>query len=526
MTFIRLLKEREDNMKKLRITGHILAVIQLVFSILAVILALATRFVPVGFGALGALILIMLDAFVVFMSLKRKKSIRIVAICLSSLLIILLAITSYYLYVTNKAIDDVTGVKTEVDEINVYVAKDDAVNSINEAVNQSYVFGLNNTDDQAHIMETVNSIQKDLGVTLAIKSYDTIFELTKAFQAGEVNALITNTGSIALLDSSEDFHDYSQNLKIIMEKKIEEKIEDKGKSGKIDDDHFCMYFSGIDTYGAVTIRSRSDVNIIGVVNNKTKQLLLISTPRDYYVPLADGKGHMDKLTHAGVYGIECSMNTLGDLYGVEMSNYLRLNFSGFKDIIDNLGGIDVESEYGFTADMLEGKYTFSQGTNHLNGDQALAFARERYAFRDGDRQRGRNQMRIIKATVEKLQSSDMLKNYSGVMEEMKGSFQTDMEKGDVGYLVQSTIEDSSWEVLTYSVGGNDSTKNCYSLGSEAYVMVPNEDDIDYAKTLINKIMSDEVVTQDEINVYLDNKDAEDLIDQSSQEQDMEAGEPE
>ena len=439
-------------MKKLRITGHILAVIQLVFSILVVILALATRFVPVGFGALGALILIMLDAFVVFMSLKRKKSIRIVAICLSSLLIILLAITSYYLYVTNKAIDDVTGVKTEVDEINVYVAKDDAVNSINDAVNQSYVFGLNNTDDQAHIMETVNSIQKDLGVTLAIKSYDTIFELTKAFQAGEVNALITNTGSIALLDSSEDFHDYSQNLKIIMEKKIEEKIEDKGKSGKIDDDHFCMYFSGIDTYGAVTIRSRSDVNIIGVVNNKTKQLLLISTPRDYYVPLADGKGHMDKLTHAGVYGIECSMNTLGDLYGVEMSNYLRLNFSGFKDIIDNLGGIDVESEYGFTADMLEGKYTFSQGTNHLNGDQALAFARERYAFRDGDRQRGRNQMRIIKATVEKLQSSDMLKNYSGVMEEMKGSFQTDMEKGDVGYLVQSTIEDSSWEVLTYSVG--------------------------------------------------------------------------
>ena len=120
----------------------------------------------------------------------------------------------------------------------------------------------------------------------------------------------------------------------------------------------------------------------------------------------------------------------------------------------------------------------------------------------------------------------MLKNYSGVMEEMKGSFQTDMEKSDVGYLVQSTIEDSSWEVLTYSVGGNDSTKSCYSLGSEAYVMVPNEDDIDYAKTLINKIMSDEVVTQEEINVYLDNKDAEDLIDQSSQEQDMEAGEPE
>ena len=200
MTFIRLLKEREDNMKKLRITGHILAVIQLVFSILVVILALATRFVPVGFGALGALILIMLDAFVVFMSLKRKKSIRIVAICLSSLLIILLAITSYYLYVTNKAIDDVTGVKTEVDEINVYVAKDDAVNSINDAVNQSYVFGLNNTDDQAHIMETVNSIQKDLGVTLAIKSYDTIFELTKAFQAGEVNALITNTGILKSLD--------------------------------------------------------------------------------------------------------------------------------------------------------------------------------------------------------------------------------------------------------------------------------------------------------------------------------------
>lgn len=501
-------------MKALRVAGYILAGIQLILSGIDIYIALSTHMIPTGYGVLGIVVLVALVGLMVFLSTKESKPTRIVSICVSSVLIIVLAIAAWYLYVTNRAIDDVTGVTTEVDEINVYVSKDDEVASINEAVDRKYVFGLVATDDEAHIQNTVNKIQEDVGATIETKSYDTVFDLIKGFEKDEVEAFITNTGSILVLDSSEEYENYSRNLKVIMENTIEEEITDE-ESGQIDEDHFCMYFSGIDTFGSVTIRSRSDVNIIGVINNETKQVLLISTPRDYYVELSNSKGQKDKLTHAGIYGIDCSMDTLEMLYDVELSHYLRINFSGFQDIINQLGGIDVNSEYAFVSETEEGTYSFSKGVNHLNGEQALGFARARYAFKDGDRQRGRNQMQLIKATIEKVESSDMLKNYSGVMDELEGSFQTDMSKKEVGYLVQSTLTDGNWDVLTYSVGGNDATEKCYSLGTTAYVMIPNEDDIEYANELISRVLSNDTVTQDEINVYIENKDSEDLINEDS-----------
>ena len=207
------------------------------------------------------------------------------------------------------------------------------------------------------------------------------------------------------------------------------------------------------------------------------------------------------------------------LYDADLSNYVRINFSGFQNIINQLGGIDVNSEYAFTSETEEGIYSFSKGINHLNGEEALGFARSRN-FTDGDRQRGRNQMQVIKATIEKLESPETLKNYSNIMDSMEGSFQTDMSKDHIGYLVQSTLTDGNWEVLTYSVGGNDSTQTCYSTGStQLYVMVPNDDDITYANELISRVLSGDKVSQDEINVYIENKDAEDLIDNSAVEQD-------
>ena len=501
-------------MKKLKIAGYILSGVQLVLSVLVIYMAMSTKFVPFVYGLIGSLILVALVALNVFLATKESKKTRIAGIITSSVLIIILAIASYYLYVTNKAIDDVTGVKTEIEEINVYVAKEDEVSSINEAVEKNYVFGLCLTDDQSHIYETIKEIQSDTGATLQTKDYETIFDLVKGFEAGEIQSFITNAGNLLALDSSEDYKDYSTKVKIIMENTIEEEIEEKQES-KIDDDHFCMYFSGIDTFGSVTVKSRSDVNIIGVINNETKQVLLISTPRDYYVELSTSNGKKDKLTHAGIYGIDASMDTLEKLYDVQLSHYVRLNFSGFQDIIDQLGGIDVNSEYAFTSVTAEGTYSFSKGVNHLNGAQALGYARARYAFKDGDRQRGRNQMQLIKATIEKLESSDMLKNYSNVMDQMEGSFQTDMSKDEVGYLVKSTLENGDWEVLTYSVGGDDATKVCYSLGTEAYVMIPNQDDINYANELIDRVLGNEDVTQDEINTYIETKDSEDLIDEES-----------
>ena len=508
-------------MKKLKIAGFILAAIELILSIAVVCDVSETKMVPPRYIILLGVLLFVMLAVVIFFSKRKKKAFSICAIVISVIMCIALSVAMYYLRVTNKTIDEVTGVKTEVDEINVYVSVNDAVTSINEAVNNNYVFGTVATDDQEHINETIKKIEDSVGTTIQIKKFESIFELIGNFENGIVNSIITNKGTILALESAEEYEDYSKNLKVIMEETFEEEIEEEDDSNKGDKDHFCMYFSGIDTFGAVTQRSRSDVNIIGVVNNETKTILLVSTPRDYYVTLSSGQ--KDKLTHAGIYGIDCSMDTLELLYDVELRDYVRLNFSGFQDIINQLGGIDVNSEYSFVSETEEGTYSYTQGVNHLNGEEALGFARARHAFKDGDRQRGRNQMQVIKATIEKLESSEMLKNYSSVMDKMQGSFQTDMEKDQVGYLVQSTIDDGNWTVLTYSVGGSDSSQKCYSLGTSAYVMMPNEEDVKYANELIKRVLENEAVTQDEINVYIEKKDAEDVINKDLQEEDVTEG---
>ena len=502
-------------MKALKVMGYIFAGIMLILSGIVLYLALSTNFVPVGYGVAAGVVILILVALCVFLSTKKKKVTRIVSIVISILISIMMAFGIYYLVVTIKTMNEVTGITTEVDEINVYVSKDDAVTSINEAIENGYTFGLSLTDDQEHINETISKIEADVNATITTKEYESIFELIAAYENGEVQSFIINAGSLIMYEgASEENINYSDNLKIIMENTIVEEIAEDVET-TADKDHFLVYFSGIDTFGTVSAKSRSDVNIIGVVNNETKQILLVSTPRDYYVPLSVSKGKKDKLTHAGLYGVDCSENALEELYNVDINYYVKLNFSGFQGIINEIGGIDVDSEMAFTSETEEGTYHFTQGINHLNGEEALGFARSRN-FKEGDRQRGRNQMQVIKATISKLETPSTLKNYSGIMDTMDGFFQTDMTTEDIGYLVQSTLQDGNWEVLTYSVGGNDSTETCYSTGSqELYVMLPNDEDVEYGTTIINRILSGEKLTQDEINVYLNNKDAEDIIDENA-----------
>ena len=495
-------------MKALKIVGYTMSVIQLLVSIALIYLVMTSKLVPTTYGIIGAVILVAIPIGLFFMVKKESKKLRITAIVISIVLSTLLGVMCYFVAVANKAIDEVTGNTTETDEINVYVGNEDVVTSVNEAVASGYLFGIVNTVDSTSIQDTLNDINAEVNDEIKTEGYDSIYAAVGAFENGRIQGIIANKGTIVTLDSSEDYPQYStNNLKIIMAKEIEEEIAEP--EAEIDADRFCMYISGIDTFGSVTAKSRSDVNIIAVVNNKTKTVLLVSTPRDYFVKLA-GIDKEDKLTHAGLYGIDTSMSTLKTIYDVDLSCYVRINFSGFQTIIDKLGGIDVDSQYSFTSITEEGTYSFSEGKNHLNGAEALGFARSRN-FTDGDRQRGRNQMQVIKATIEKLESSNMLKNYSSLMDEMGNMCQTNMKKEDVGYLVQSTIEDGNWKVLTYSVSGSDSEKVCYSLGTPAYVMIPNKGDLEFGNKLISRVLGDEEVKQDEIDQYIVSKDNEDLI---------------
>ena len=268
------------------------------------------------------------------------------------------------------------------------------------------------------------------------------------------------------------------------------------EANKITKEPFVVYLSGVDTRGELTEKARSDVNILAVVNPATKRVALINTPRDYYVDLA-GTSSKDKLTHAGMYGVETSMATLGNLYGVNVEHYIRINFAGFISIIDAVGGVDVYSDQAFTSVGSPGYYdptTFAEGWNHLDGKAALAFARERHAFKTGDVQRGINQMKVIDAMLNKIKSPALLMGFSKIMDSAADCFVTSLSQNQISALVRMQLSDfAEWNIESYTVtGSSGSSTKCYSAkGQKLYVMKPDESSVAKAKEMIAAVLGGE-----------------------------------
>ena len=273
------------------------------------------------------------------------------------------------------------------------------------------------------------------------------------------------------------------------------------EANKITKEPFVVYLSGVDNRGELTENARSDVNILAVVNPVTKQAALINTPRDYYVDLA-GTESKDKLTHAGLYGVETSMATLGNLYGVDVDHYIRINFAGFISIIDAIGGVDVYSDQAFTSVGSPGYYdptTFAEGWNHLDGKSALAFARERHAFASGDIQRGINQMKVIDAMANKLKSPTVLMSFSKLMDAVSNCFVTSLSQEQISALVRMQLGDlANWDIESCSVtGSSGKSSQCYSAkGQSLYVMKPDESSVSKAKELIASVLGGEGTVSD------------------------------
>ncbi|MCI7813967.1 MAG: LCP family protein, partial [Robinsoniella sp.] len=297
-----------------------------------------------------------------------------------------------------------------------------------------------------------------------------------------------NSGNSSKSDTDKNSSNDSESIKI----SENSSTSSQGTSVK-EEKVYTILISGIDNRGGIVAKSRSDVNIIATVNTATRQILLVSTPRDYFVPLSISNGVPDKLTHAGIYGISVCMDTLGMLYDIDINNYIRLNFDGFIKIIDALGGITVNSEYDFDTDA----HHFDKGENVVDGEAALAFARERYAFASGDRQRGKNQMAVIKGVIDKILSPELLKNYSSILSSVEGCFETNLSYDEIASLCQQQLsEGGSWNVVSYSVDGTGDSQQPYSMNQYAYVMVPDDTTVDHAKELMAKVRGGEKITQE------------------------------
>ncbi|MCL2735233.1 MAG: LCP family protein [Propionibacteriaceae bacterium] len=326
-------------------------------------------------------------------------------------------------------------------------------------------------------------------VNVSFEQADSWVDLTSAVAQGSLPSVVIQDGFMQVL-SDADPATYA-SLTILTSFEIDSALASTAPPSTATppaaSDAFVIYVSGIDTYGNVSTRSRSDVNQLIVVNPTTGKILLVNTPRDFYVQLRDRPGLKDKLTHAGVYGIDVSMGTLEDLYDTTINYYLRINFSSLVTVVDALGGVDVDSAYAFSY----GGYTFHQGMNHLTGAAALAFSRDRHDFATGDRIRGENQQRVITGIIHKLSDPSVLLGYSRILDAVQGSIQTSMPQDVIAAQVRQQVASGrTWTVDSMSVNGSDGSEYTFSYpGQRLYVMIPDQSTVDAAKAAIKAVLA-------------------------------------
>ena len=339
--------------------------------------------------------------------------------------------------------------------MSVVVLKDSEVHNVTQL---DSVTGPTDTDNE-NIQKLITDIKASQSKELMVEQSTSYLAAYKSLVSGEAKAIVLNSVFENIIES--EYPDYASKIRKIYTKNITKEVAapkvSKNKS-------FNVYVSGIDTYGPISSVSRSDVNILMTVNRDSKKILLTTTPRDSYVPIADGGNNQkDKLTHAGIYGVDSSIHTLENLYGVDINYYVRLNFTSFLKLIDLLGGVDVYNDQEFTS--RHGKFHFPVGNVHLDSEQALGFVRERYSLADGDRDRGRNQQKVIVAIIQKLTSTEALKNYSDIIQGLQDSLQTNMPIETMMDLVNAQLESGG----SYKVNSQD-LKGTGQMGLPSYAM--------------------------------------------------------
>ena len=343
--------------------------------------------------------------------------------------------------------------------------------------------------DKNNIETLMSALKKDKKVDVKVDDVASYQEAYDNLKSGKSKAMVLSGSYASLLESVDS--NYASNLKTIYTYKIKKKNNNSAK--QVDSKVFNIYISGIDTYGSISTVSRSDVNIIMTVNMNTHKILLTTTPRDAYVKIPDGGADQyDKLTHAGIYGVETSEKTLENLYGIKIDYYARINFTSFLKLIDQLGGVTVHNDQAFTS--LHGKFDFPVGDIQMNSEQALGFVRERYSLDGGDNDRGKNQEKVISAIVNKLASLNSVSNFTSIVNNLQDSVQTNMSLDTINALANTQLDSGSkFTVTSQAVTGTGSTGQLTSYAmpnSSLYMMKLDDSSVESASQAIKNLMEE------------------------------------
>ena len=485
---------KEQN-KVLRGIGIVLSILLVVASFYLLYQLIKINVLPTKLLFLITIIFVLLDAIFALLLCFYTRAIvsKIICVVITLVLIFGSCMGGYYISKTGSLLTNITNVTKHAKNTVSVVVKQSS-----DIKNKSQLNGLSvgtlRTIGTQGSSKALKELSKD-GIVMNQNEYDSLSAMLEAFYNGEVDSIIINESSRSQILDMESYADFDNNTRVVYQTSY--KVENTDKANAVSDitsKPFNVLISGSDTRGGFDENGRSDVIMVATINPKTSTILLTSVPRDFYVTTAcdaaDGcmQGALDKITHTGIHGTNTTKRTVEQLLGVEINYTFKVGFDTVTDLVNALGGVDVYVEPGYA--VTNEYFSVHEGVNHLNGHDALEYARERYAYTEGDRQRTKNQQQVLMGIVNEVTKPSVITKYASIMDAMANTFSTTMSNEEISDLIKYQINNNSkWKMEQYMVDGTGDTLMCAELGDAASVMVPDQSTVKLAKDKINAVLA-------------------------------------
>ena len=489
-SFFRLYLNKGDDMqrrKKLKLKKAVLfksfAFLVGLFSLIVFIQFLRLGLLPWKYLILIFVILVAINLGLYFLLASKNYRKRMVGTFFSICFVVLYFVGINYQNATLSFLENVTSLEIQTETYQVYVKNTADAQNLSDLNNN--VFGY--VPNQSGMEKAIHEIEKSSKPKMT--EVDNISSLVEGLLNEECDAIVLEKAEAMLYQEMNT--DFKESTRLLTSIDIQVEKESIMKDVSVTKEPFSIYVTGVDTYDGINSIARSDVNMVVTVNPNTHQILLVSIPRDYYVQISGTTGLKDKLTHAGLKGVETSIATIESLLEMDIHYYAKFNFTALIELVDAVGGITVDSPFAFTADYEEEEhiyYEFQKGLNELNGHESLAYVRERYSLREGDVARARHQQQVIEALIHKVSSTTILTKYADILKSMEGNFVTNMSMKNISSFIQKQLDEMpEWSVETMVLSGSDS----YELTAAfpdlySAVMIP-DDSVNEAIVKINEI---------------------------------------
>lgn len=485
---------KEQN-KVLRGIGIALSILLVVASFYLLYQLIKINVLPTKLLFLITIVFVLLDAIFALLLCYYTRAFvsKIICVVITLVLILGSCLGGYYISKTGNLLTNITNVTKHAKNTVSVVVKQSR-----DIKNKSQLNGLSvgtlRTIGTQGSSKALTELSKD-GIVMNQSEYDSLSSMLEAFYNGEVDSIIINESSRSQILDMESYADFDNNTRVVYQTSY--KVENTDKANAVSDitsKPFNVLISGSDTRGGFDENGRSDVIMVATINPKTSTILLTSVPRDFYVTTAcdaaDGcmQGALDKITHTGIHGTNTTKRTVEQLLGVEINYTFKVGFDTVTDLVDALGGVDVYVEPGYAAST--STFSVHEGVNHLDGQHALAYARERYSYTEGDRQRTKNQQQVLMGIVNEATKPSVITKYASIMDAMANTFSTTMSNEEISDLIKYQINNNpKWKMEQYMVDGTGDTLMCAELGDAASVMVPDQSTVKMAKDKINAVLA-------------------------------------